>query len=86
VWCEGNGLPCHQEALIDPPLCSYHYKLSVGLLADSHGRYHAAPADRPKFIERDPDGWLTLASPEPDLIDQMLGWDEKRLRALEGFR
>ena len=83
--CEGNSLPCHQDALADPPLCTYHYKLSVGLLADSAGRYHTAPRGRPE-LERDSKGWLSLAGPEPDLIDQLLGWEEKQLRALEAWR
>jgi hypothetical protein len=37
-------------------------------------------------FERDSNGWLSLPGPEPDLLDQLMHWDEKQLRALEGFR
>ena len=85
AWCVVGGL-CQQPVLNgSPDRCFYHLKLDQGLMADSFGKYHATPPGRPQ-LERDDDGWLTLAGPEPDLIDQLMGWEEKQLRALEGFR
>jgi hypothetical protein len=83
AWC--LEVRCVQPLLNSSPRCYYHDKLEAGLLTDSAGRYRATPPDRSQ-LERDSDGWLSLTGPEPDLIDQLMGWEEKQLRALEAWR
>jgi hypothetical protein len=65
--------------------CPYHYKLRAGLLTDSYGRYHATPPGQSELGPSE-DGWVTLAGPESDLLDQLLGWDERKLHAFEAGR
>ena len=72
--CEGNGLPCHQQALVDPPLRTYHHKLSVGLLADSRGRWHAEPRERPKILVND-DGWAPADADVFEWLAALPSWE-----------
>lgn len=64
----------------------YRAKLHSGLILDPFGRRHAPSPGQPPFEALSEDGWLALAGPEPDLIDQLMGWDEKQLRAFEARR
>jgi hypothetical protein len=53
-WC--LEVRCVEPLLNGSDRCYYHRKLADGYLADSTGRYHAEPRERPKMLVGD-DGW-----------------------------
>jgi hypothetical protein len=70
---EGNGRPCHQEALFSPPKCHYHAALDAGRMSDSYGKWHAEPRERPKMLVSD-DGWKQADADVFEWLAAMPGW------------
>ena len=71
-WC--LEVRCVQPLLNGSPRCYYHDKLSVGLLADSRGKWHAEPRERPKVLVND-DGWAQADADVFEWLSALPTWE-----------